>query len=132
MGEHDIELLSGTVSEFSVFAVALCVTGGRVQWPPQWSSVLDNQWEPKERVLDRYTSHTQHCATCLRAVARFQLVQRLLAFAAAAAAMVSFFALPWPWYAVGFCVALALGGASSLLGKLIAQFYYTGYDHAVR
>lgn len=103
-----------------------------MQWPPQWSSVLNNAWEPKEQVLDRYTSHTKQCATCLRAVARFQLAQTLTAFAAVALAVISTVALPWPRYAVGMCVAVALGGISSLLGKLIAQFYYTGYDHAVR
>jgi len=94
-----------------LYLTCFCVTGGGVQWPPQWSSTLNNTWGAKERVLDRYASHTQHCATCLRAVARFQLVRKLAAVAAAAAAAASVLFLPWPGYAVG-CAWPWLLGAS--------------------
>ncbi|MEY2978448.1 MAG: hypothetical protein RLZZ435_2587 [Cyanobacteriota bacterium] len=93
------------------------------QWQHQYcSSPLENIPLPppqlEEDLLDRYHSHTKHCASCRGALQRFQQLQQV----SIAIAIVSAASLPLIWGLAGTLPTLVsvFAGGGILVGSLVA------------
>ncbi|MEB3179269.1 MAG: Rieske 2Fe-2S domain-containing protein, partial [Nostocaceae cyanobacterium] len=74
----------------------------------------------KSQLLDRYNSHTKHCASCSKALANIQKLRKGFAVSAVVVwALMPLVGVFW----VTSVVSLALGGAWLGLGRLERRFY---------
>lgn len=108
--------------------------GGGVEWPVEFTgSVLEPDWTPKEKVLDRYQGHTASCTACQSALAGFRLAQKVLLALAVALLLL---ALNLRSGVLAKSVAAIAGAACGVvvfkLPSIIRLFVYTGYDHALK
>jgi phenylpropionate dioxygenase-like ring-hydroxylating dioxygenase large terminal subunit len=83
----------------------------------------------KSQLLDRYNSHTKHCASCSKALVNIQKLRQGVAVAAVVVwALMPLFSVFWDEASVVVAgvisvVSLALGGAWLGLGRLERKFY---------
>lgn len=105
-----------------------------MSWPAEYRGPgLDAEWTPKKSVLDRYAGHTASCTSCQRALASFQLAQKVLWALGLAAAIVAVRLTAPPWVRASvLLLGGGLVGAGAALQNIVQLFIYTGYDHATK
>ncbi|KAL2634146.1 hypothetical protein R1flu_005625 [Riccia fluitans] len=102
--------------------------GNKVGWFPGVDERLPPLITKKEDLLNRYTSHTQYCKHCRKALANFEFARKVLFGLAVTALAVG--VMSDPSHRLKAVVFSVVSGAIGWwLGGWIQMFHYKGYDH---